>query len=530
MNGFWRICTLALALWAVLGVSLPARAQPLPGTMEQADQLMDAWQMPEAARLLEQLQARHEGSPEMDYLRARHAFYSGRYEQALAQLDQALTNVPRGSARHRDWSELRDIVANTLAVTRNYERHKSPDGRFEIALEPGKDRALLPYAFEALARAYDALAEELGHRPPTPIRVEVYPETSVLAKVSVLTEAEIRTSGTIALCKYNRLMITSPRALLRGYGWVDTLVHEYVHYVINQKSANRVPIWMHEGMAKFLERRWRGEGHEKLPPSSEQLLKQRLESGKLIPFEAMHPSMAKLPSQEDAAVAFAEVYTAMEYLRQKAGPGAFRRVLEGINAGKQAPDAFAEVLRTSFAQFEREWRVYLKSRDPGPLPTEMEFAERLYFKGDPKGGELDQIKQPRAREHVHLGEILQARKRYQAAVVQYQKAIHLMGNQNPILQTRLAQSLIALGRPREALDALVPLSAQYPAYVSTWLELGRASLALGEHAKAREYLTEAARINPFHPEIHPQLAQALEALGLSSEAGEARKIAQLIAP
>ena len=34
---------------------------------------------------------------------------------------------------------------------------------------------------DVLDRAYDAIGDELGHRPPTPIRVEIYPRTATLA-------------------------------------------------------------------------------------------------------------------------------------------------------------------------------------------------------------------------------------------------------------------------------------------------------------------------------------------------------------
>ena len=32
--------------------------------------------------------------------------------------------------------------------------------------------------------------------------------------------------------KYRRIMMVSPRVMLYGYGWIDTAVHEYVHYVV----------------------------------------------------------------------------------------------------------------------------------------------------------------------------------------------------------------------------------------------------------------------------------------------------------
>jgi tetratricopeptide (TPR) repeat protein len=505
-----------MSLWVA-----PVYAQ----SVREADALMDSWQMQEAKAVIDKLSQGREDSPDILYLKGRFAFYTGDYAGALPFLDRAMA----ATSKRADWSHMRDIVASTLEVTRGYERHLSPKGHFAIYIEPGKDRVLLPFAFEALDKAYEEIGKELGYYPPTPIRLEIYPQTSVLAKVSILTEEEIRTSGTIALCKYNRLMVTSPKALLRGYPWVDTLVHEYVHYVINAKTSNRVPIWMHEGMAKYLERRWRGPDAAQLPPSSEHLLEQRVKQNKLITFAQMHPSMAKLPSQEDAAVAFAEVYTVMEYLRGEVGQGAFAQVLDHIAQGMDAPVAFAEVLGTTFPTFEKRWLGYLKTRKYPVFPEDSGFQDRLEFKeAGAKPAELDQIPKPAARDHVHLGELLQARNRYKAAIVEYNKAIKLVGTGNPVLQTRLAQCYLATDQPHEALAALEPVRDAYPSYVTTWIELGRAALANGQTANARDYLIEAARINPFNPDIHTQLAIAYERLGDNVKAEQSRAFAQLV--
>lgn len=490
-------------------------------TFRDVDVLLDAWQMDDAKKALEGFATVHAGSPELLYLQARTDFLEGRYDRAVQQLDQALTQQQRP-----DWAELRDLAAATRDVTAKHERHLSPKGYFAVYVEPGKDRVLLPWAFEALDKAYDAFAEELGYRPPTPIRVEIYPKTSVLATVSILTDAEIRTSGTIALCKYNRLMITSPKALVRGYSWVDTVVHEYVHYVINQRTGNRVPIWMHEGLAKFLERRWRGPDAHRLPPNSEHLLQEHVAANTLITFAQMHPSMAKLPSQEDAAVAFAEVYTAMEYLHDHAGAQAFRRLLDEISNGEEATTAFAKVLGTTFSQFEREWRVALRKRPKIDYPEESTFEEKLVFKDEGSvADDINKIEQPQARDHLNLGQMFQARGRAKAAVVEYQKAERLMGDKHPLLQTRLAQSLLESGQAKEALEALVPIRDTFPTYVSTWIQLGRAAYELGQYDQAADDLNEAARINPFDPEVHRRLALVYEKLG---DAALARREADFV--
>lgn len=515
MAGLIRILVLA---W-VLGISAPSFAQ----SPREAEELLEAWDMPAASKMIEALEAASPESIEVLYLRARLDFMEGRYEQSIQRIDQALAQSPLAELQH-----FRELVSATHNVTKNYKKVRSPKGYFEIAVEPGKDEVLLPFAFEALDKAYEELGRDLGHFPPVPVRVEVYPRTSTLAEVSTLTDAEIRTSGTIALCKYNRLMITSPKALMRGYGWVDTVVHEYVHYVVNQKTGSRVPIWMHEGLAKFLERRWRGPDEFRLPPSSEKLLQERVAKKDFISFEQMHPSMAKLPSQEDAAMAFAEVYTAMEFLRERVGADAFRQMLDEIVGGVEAQRAFAKVLGMPFSQFEREWRESLKTRKPSSYPEDTGFEDRLVFKDTAPTTELGSMPQPKARDHMHLGEMMQARERWDAAIVQYRKAEQIAGQGNPVLQTRLAQSFLALGKAEDAYESLAPTVQNFPGYVTTWIMLGKAAAALGKWPEAREFLIEAARINPFDPEVHSELARVYRQLGMNDKAEESARFEALV--
>ena len=498
-------------------------------TAQDADELLNDLRVAEAGRIIAALAEKRPDAPEVHYLQGRHAFLTGDYKGAVARLKEAVG--ARGD--REDWSYMLKLAEDTAKVTRRYERHLSPDGRFEIRIAPGKDEVLLPHAFEVLGKAYDTLTKVLGTSPPLPIRVEVYPRTTTLAQVSLLTEEEIRTSGTIALCKYNRLMVTSPKALLRGYGWADTLVHELIHYLIHYEAGERVPIWMHEGMAKFLERRWRGADTHRLPPSSEKLLATAVEKNELITFEQMHPSMAKLPSQEAAATAFAEVYTVMEYLHQEVGEVGFGQLLDRIAAGDEAPEAFARVLeKPNFHAFERDWLGYLKRRPvPDDLPDdEAGFEDRLVFQdASEKPTDLSQIPEPRARDHFKLGLLLQGRQRPGAAVVQYRKAVARMGAVvNPILQTRLAESLLEVGKPSEALEALSPAARVYPGYVAIWIGMGRAALELGRMPDALRYLQEAAYINPYNPEIHELLARVHDKLGQKDSAQQARRFAKLV--
>jgi tetratricopeptide (TPR) repeat protein len=124
--------------------------------------------------------------------------------------------------------------------------------------------------------------------------------------------------------------------------------------------------------------------------------------------------------------------------------------------------------------------------------------------------------------------MLHARDRYGAAVVEYRKATRLMGENHPVVMTRLAQSLIALERPDEALDSLRKVKGSFPGYVQTWIELGRAAVRAKRWDEAREFLEEAARINPFDPTIYDELEVVYRELGMPEALRLARKHRKLV--
>ena len=72
----------------------------------------------------------------------------------------------------------------------------------------------MPYALETLeAIAPRARRRTWATTPPGKVRVEVVNNARELSKVSTLTESRSSTTGTIAICKFNKLMVTSPKAV-----------------------------------------------------------------------------------------------------------------------------------------------------------------------------------------------------------------------------------------------------------------------------------------------------------------------------
>ena len=321
-----------------------ALAAPMRALAEKVEAQLEAWDVAGAAKALDELVHAHPGSAEAAYFRGRVLFEQGKYDEAAKAYAEAQERGA-GSAPEND-ARLARAAAEETKGNEVFE-----SAHFVLRTRPGKDTLLAPYALEALEKAYTGLTKDLGIEPPQKVRVEIYDSARSLARVSPLTIDQIKNSGTIALCKYNRLMVTSPKALLRGYPWLDTVSHEFVHYLVTQKGRNTVPIWLQEGLAKFLETRWRGAPGMAVDDMSISLLQDAAKKDKLIPFAKMHPSIAMLPTQEQAALAFAEVEAAIRLLYQRGGQAALTELVSAMASGMTDEQAVAQAYGKGFEEF-----------------------------------------------------------------------------------------------------------------------------------------------------------------------------------
>jgi len=506
------LVALTISAGAVVASGGVARA----ASTEHAYELVESQRIDEAQKEVDALVRARPHDPEVAFVEGDLLLHRGQYARAADRFGEAMKMRGRVADEAK---ELRDLARATDETTQGYVALRGK--HFVIWHQPGRDDLLAPYALDTLEKAMAALGDDLGWRPTEPIRVEIYPEIADLARVSTLTLKEIQTSGTIALCKYNRLMIVSPRALVAGYPWLDTLNHEYTHYVVTRISHNTVPIWLHEGIAKFEERRWRGPSGGGLTPVMEHLLASGLAHKHLITFAEMHPSMAKLPSQEDTALAFAEVYTVVDYLHERDGWAGVRALIKRFAEGRPFDE------KNGMAELESSWKSWLHGRKlrmhPGLLPAETELR---FKKGAGKPTEASEddsarIGEERARKFARLGGMLRARHRLLAAATEYEKAQAIVGAGHPSVANKLARTYLELGDPARAIATAEPALELYPDQAAPNATLGEAWLRKGDNKKAAQYLEAALAINPFDPAIHCGLSQAFRAIGDKRADGEA---------
>ena len=497
-----------------------------PKTIQAVARALSYWDTHRARTLLESLPSETLTTDQVVVLTVRLLYLEGDYDAALGMVE----NLSEAARAEGQVADLIQQVQQTSETLRPFSEFLTSDGRFLIRYL-GKDRLLLPFLTDVLKKAEQALSEDFAFDPPSPIIVEVYPTVDYLAKVSSLTLEALETSGTIALCSDNRLMLTSPRGVARGYGWMDTLAHEFVHYYVTKVSRNSVPIWLHEGIAKFQENRWRSSPGHPLDPPQEDLLARSLEKEQLVTFEQMHPSMALLPSQQATALAFAEVHSTIEYLYAQGGYGKLRGLLRRLSTGAKMDRALKDTYGVNLRGLWKNWVKRVKRQNlktyPGLVHVPLDFKRPGVDEEDIEA-ELMTIEAKDVRDFAHLGELLRARSRFKASLKEYRKAIKLNGPGNPAIQNGAASALLELDRADEIPALMDKVKIYYPTHLNTFLNLGRAYLKLSDWSRAKEALERALGINPFHPEVQKGLIRAYTALDMKIEAKRSQTAMEII--
>ena len=496
---------LAFAL-ASGGTADARRDRTVTGDVIKAARFLQTSRLDDARTLLADLEKRAPDTAEVKWLKAELAFQSGDYAGAIKVLDKVPDTAVDGLV-----GQTRKLALSTNSVTETFISVKSPKGHFVILHAPGPDAAIAGLAGEVLDAAWEAIGEDLGIKPTDPIRIELLGTPSDLAKLSPLTETDIETTGTIALSKYNKLMVVSPRATIFGYPWMDTLAHEYTHLLVSRMSADSVPVWLQEGLARFEQTRWRTTPEVKLSATEQSLLAGALKKGRLISFDEMHPSMAKLPSQEAAALAYAEVYTLVGWLHGKVGYKGIRDAIVAQKDGKSARRAVAETMSLSWSAVEKAWHAHLKTPDLRALGVARPGKPIKFSKGgqDSENVGLEQVG-TRARKHARLGGMLRARGMLEAAAAEYEKALTSAGASanEPFVAGKLARTLVELGKHERAIELATPLVNADAHDAVAAVTLGIARSARHEWPQAIAAYEQALRVSPFDPTTRCGLAEA----------------------
>jgi hypothetical protein len=476
------VCAVLVAMMGLVsGAGRPARADD-DARASRAQRAIIELDLDEARSILE-------GSDPSDLAlsleRARLALYAGDYDGAVAILS-------RSELSHSDaGAELLTIARGSARATAAAVVVRDEAAGVSVRLQDEDDRPLVPYLVEVATAARETLKNDIGVELPRPLHIEVVRDLFTLSEMTGLPESSAQTTGTVAVAKWGRVTVLSPRAVPRGYPWADTLAHEMAHLAQTRASTDRAPLWLQEGVAKREETRWRAPKPLDDTPPADAVAAVGMKKGLGRPLDKIGASIAMLPSADQAMVTFAEVTSFVRFLVARAGEKALPDLFRKLHDIPQGPDAVDRALRESTGASLAEWNTEWTDHLTVSARAKESLVDGSLFGDVPHEADL--------RRSVTLGELLRRRGHHSAAFTLLHRAHDLVPN-DPVLRHDTSGELIALERNEEAERVLGRMEEVRSEY-GPWYGLsGFFARSRGDAEEAHRAFRLGIELTPFDPE------------------------------
>lgn len=225
---------------------------------------------------------------------------------------------------------------------------------FEIRMEKNEAAVYGARTGELLEEAWSVLTARYDYTPETPVFVEIYSRPEDFA---VRTFGMPDVAGFLGVCFGRVVTANSPASRKESpTNWESVLWHEFCHVITLQKTGNRIPRWLSEGISVYEERCRDARWGQRMSPD----FRDRIVSGKVRPVSELSSAFLKAENGEDLNFAYFESSMVVEHLVNLHGRPALNAILADLNNGIQINDAL-DRHAGGLAAFEASFTEYLKT-------------------------------------------------------------------------------------------------------------------------------------------------------------------------
>ncbi len=386
---------------------------------------------------------------------------------------------------------------NTLTLLDSFEKFVRFDTpHFKVKLHENEAAPLRPYVTELLEKAYDTLTVKYDFKPEGPITFEMYPDHDDFA---------VRTLGMTGLgalgVSFGKLFVMdSPTARKPDtFNWGSTLWHEFAHVITLQITDHKIPRWFSEGLSVYEERKGFPGWGDDLKLDYLQAIKTK----KLLPTAELNNGFIRPRFPQQVLVSYYQASLICDYIEQKFGFAALKKMLLLYKEGKNTAEVFQEAMKLSLDQFDAvffEWvDAKVGSLDVKPFTELISSGQEALAKGD-----TDKAIEILTKSIEMFPEYTDEHNAYEP----------------------LADAYLKKGNKKAALDTLKKFMVYSETGYKASLKLAELLQEEGDHIAARRALEGAMFIRPMDMEGHQKLGDLL--LAQKQYSGAAREFQALL--
>ena len=422
-------------LASIVGVAAAPLAHASTLDLDSIENAIVRLDVDRAGRLLAAVDSKE---PAVAIARARWALYRGDCVTANTVL-----SAPR-VGQHPEAREMARVAHGCAGATAEAEVIEDRRLGVWVRVQDDRDRVVAPLIADVATRARAALARDLRVQLPKPLRVDLVRDQYSLSMVSGLPIQAAQTTGTVAVARWGRVIMVSPRATRMGYPWQDTLAHEITHLALSRASADKAPLWLQEGIAKREETRWRETRPLDDRARYTEQARAALLAGEDVGVDRLGPSIAMLPTPEAASTAYAEVASFVQYWIAQNGWPALELLLTDLSSlpSSDAEPALRSVTGFGLSAWILRWQHDLTSMAEPTHDTEPRLSQPTRELG----------------REVRLGDLLLEAQFPNAAAVPLSSAVE-RAPERAAVRHRLAEALLAVNEQARAGEALGELGS-----------------------------------------------------------------------
>jgi len=224
-----------------------------------------------------------------------------------------------------------------------------------VRMDPREAAIYGDSVLQLLTQARANLCEKYRVDPQANIVVEIFPQQKDFA---IRTFGLPGGDGFLGVCFGRLITANSPASQgERPSNWQSVLWHEFCHAVTLEKTKNRMPRWLSEGLSVYEERQRDPASGESMTPQYRELLLDE----SLTPVSRLSAAFLNPPSPLHLQFAYYQSSLVIEFLVAHHGFDAIIRVLDDLADGMAINDALARSVG-SVEELDRRFQAYAREQ------------------------------------------------------------------------------------------------------------------------------------------------------------------------